>query len=93
MSALYPHKLTVQLSKQQFAQLQRETSRNHEPLSVAIRRRAFQDGPERIKLPYGSRVHSDAVEAAARASSGLPRTQLESIVAAVVLSLNQAQTA
>ena len=38
-------------------------------------------------IPQGPRVYADAVTAAARASGGLPRVQLEVIVAAVVNAL------
>ena len=42
-----------------------------------------------FKLPVGANVFADAVEAAARASAGIPRTQLEAITAAVVVALNE----
>jgi hypothetical protein len=42
-----------------------------------------------FKLPVGANVFADAVEAAARASAGIPRTQLEAITAAVVIALNE----
>lgn len=40
-------------------------------------------------IPQGPRVYADAVTAAARVSGGLPRVQLEAIVAAVVNALHR----
>ena len=41
-------------------------------------------------LPQGPRVYADAVEAAARASAGIPRQHLETITAAVIQALHHA---
>ena len=54
---------------------------------VAIQRAMTDQRPSNI--PTGPDVYAKAVEAAARASSGLPRTQLEALVAATIVSLHE----
>ena len=46
---------------------------------------------EPVVVPKGPQVYAAAVEAAAKASGGLSRTLLESVVAAVILSLKASQ--
>lgn len=56
--------------------------------SELIRARAMQEPAGAVLIPQGTHVYAAAVEAAARASGGLPRVQLEAVVAAVILSLH-----
>ena len=56
--------------------------------SELIRARAMQEPRQGVLVPKGLSVYPAAVEAAAKASGGLSRVQLEPIVAAVILSLH-----
>ena len=56
--------------------------------SELIRARALQQPQQAVFVPKGLSVYPAAVEAAAKASGGLSRVQLEPIVAAVILSLH-----
>ena len=56
--------------------------------SELIRARALQQAQQAVFVPKGLSVYPAAVEAAAKASGGLSRVQLEPIVAAVILSLH-----
>ena len=52
-----------------------------------IRRRALSAPAHEAGLPQGSHVYADALEAAARSYSGIPRTAMAGIVSAVIKSL------
>lgn len=56
-----------------------------------MRRRALCLDTTPAKLPQGPDVYADALEAAARAYSGLPRVAMAGIVSAVILSLSKQQ--
>jgi hypothetical protein len=57
------------------------------PRGEMIRLRALSAPQQLAGLPQGSRVYSDALEAAARSYSGIPRTAMAGIVSAVIRSL------
>lgn len=52
-----------------------------------IRQRALSAPQQAAGLPQGPRVYADALEAAARSYSGIPRTAMAGIVSAVIRSL------
>lgn len=54
-----------------------------------IRQRALSAPQQTAGLPQGSQVYADALEAAARSYSGIPRTAMAGIVSAVIKSLAQ----
>ena len=57
------------------------------PRGEMIRLRALS-APQQLRgLPQGSHVYADALEAAARSYSGIPRTAMAGIVSAVIRSL------
>lgn len=55
--------------------------------SDMIRQRALYAPQQAGNLPQGPRVYADALEAAARSYSGIPRTAMAGIVSAVIRSL------
>lgn len=57
------------------------------PRGEMIRQRALREKLELASLPQGSQVYADALEAAARSYSGIPRTAMAGIVSAVIKSL------
>lgn len=52
-----------------------------------LRKRALSAPQQAAGLPQGPQVYSDALEAAARSYSGIPRTAMAGIVSAVIRSL------
>jgi len=52
-----------------------------------IRQRALSAPQQAAGLPQGPQVYADALEAAARSYSGIPRTAMAGIVSAVIRSL------
>ena len=52
-----------------------------------IRQRALSAPQATAGLPQGPQVYADALEAAARSYSGIPRTAMAGIVSAVIRSL------
>jgi len=52
-----------------------------------IRQRALSAPQAAAGLPQGPQVYADALEAAARSYSGIPRTAMAGIVSAVIRSL------
>jgi hypothetical protein len=52
-----------------------------------IRQRALSAPQQAAGLPQGPHVYADALEAAARSYSGIPRTAMAGIVSAVIRSL------
>ncbi len=52
-----------------------------------IRQRALFAPQQAAGLPQGRQVYADALEAAARSYSGIPRTAMAGIVSAVIRSL------
>lgn len=54
-----------------------------------IRQRALSAPQQAAGLPQGPQVYADALEAAARSYSGIPRTAMAGIVSAVIRSLAQ----
>ena len=54
-----------------------------------IRQRALSGPQQAAGLPQGPQVYADALEAAARSYSGIPRTAMAGIVSAVIRSLAQ----
>ena len=52
-----------------------------------IRERALSAPQQAAGLPQGSQVYADALEAAARSYSGIPRVAMAGIVSAVIKSL------
>ena len=52
-----------------------------------LRQRALSVSHQAGTLPQGPRVYADALEAAARSYSGIPRTAMAGIVSAVIKSL------
>ena len=52
-----------------------------------LRERALSAPQQAAGLPQGRQVYADALEAAARSYSGIPRTAMAGIVSAVIRSL------
>ena len=91
------NRLEVALSPKQLETLTIESERTGTPRAALLRQWAFTENeppakepeqPTVHRLPQGPRVYSKAVEAACQSYSGLPRAQMESIVSAVIISLN-----
>ena len=57
------------------------------PRGEMIRQRALSAPQQAAGLPQGPQVYADALEAAARSYSGIPRTAMAGIVSAVIKSL------
>jgi len=57
------------------------------PRGEMIRQRALSAPQQAAGLPQGPQVYADALEAAARSYSGIPRTAMAGIVSAVIRSL------
>jgi len=57
------------------------------PRGEMIRQRALSSLQQAAGLPRGSQVYADALEAAARSYSGIPRVAMAGIVSAVIKSL------
>lgn len=77
-------RLEVALSPEQLQILDNQSQSTGIPKAALLREWAFNGS----KLPKGPSVYSDAVEAAASVYSGIPRATMESIVSAVIISLN-----
>ena len=92
------YQLKITLPQDQLETLTIESQRTGTSRSALLRQWAF--GPSKTppaaparptkpsSLPQGPQVYANAVEAAARAYPGLPRAQMEAIVSAVIVSLN-----
>ena len=57
------------------------------PRGEMIRKRALSSLQQAAGLPQGRQVYADALEAAARSYSGIPRVAMAGIVSAVIKSL------
>jgi hypothetical protein len=77
-------KYSVSLSDAELKIIDDHAANHNVTRSELIRDCALQ-GPSGI--PQGSQVYADALEAAARSYSGIPRTAMAGIVSAVITSL------
>jgi hypothetical protein len=91
------HRLEIALSPEQLETLTIESERLGKPKASLVREWAFESTTPatappgaQSRLPRGRHVYAQAVEAACRSYSGLPRSQMEAIVSAVIISLENA---
>ena len=97
MSRNRPNRIEITLSPEQLEALEIASDRLGTPKATLLRQWAFEDAPDLSNLlseaskpspvPKGSRVYSNAVEAAATAIPGVPRNQIEHAVAKVLIAL------
>ena len=78
-------RLDVRLSEDQWKILTAAAEAQSKPKAVIMKQLAFDDKPH--SLPSGPNVYADALEAAARSYSGIPRVAMAGIVSAVIKSL------
>jgi hypothetical protein len=77
----------IYLSAEERKTLDQQAKELAMPRSEMIRQRALCERQQAASLPQGSQVYADALEAAARSYSGIPRTAMAGIVSAVIRSL------
>lgn len=81
-------RLPLHLVQRLDAEAERRGITRQQFLLEAVRQRLTR--PVRASgMPVGSQVFARAVEGASKASAGIPRTQLEAIVAAVICTLDE----
>ena len=78
-------RLDVRLTDDQWQMLTAAAQAQDKPKAVMLKELAFDDKLHGI--PSGPNVYADALEAAARSYSGIPRVAMAGIVSAVIRSL------
>lgn len=87
MTKLTRKPFKVYLTDQEREILDGQAKQLNMPRGEMIRQRALREKLQLAGLPQGSQVYADALEAAARSYSGIPRTAMAGIVSAVIRSL------
>lgn len=78
-------RLEIALSDQQWKIVNDTAAIENKPKAVVLKELAFSS--KAGNLPSGPTVYADALEAAARSYSGIPRVAMAGIVSAVIRSL------
>jgi len=77
----------IYLSAEERQTLDQQAKELGVPRGEMIRERALSAPQQAAGLPRGPQVYADALEAAARSYSGIPRVAMAGIVSAVIKSL------